>query len=508
MIAKAIQNIVIVGGGTAGWMAANLFANQWAAQGAKISLIESTDIGTIGVGEGSTPYLKLFFQRLGIKEHEWMPACNATYKCGIRFPNWSTVKGYEEYVHPFFNSLDVTTGEAFFLNANSRRSGFDVAANPGDFFVAAELARQYRAPVFKDESLSNQQIDYGYHFDSGLLGNFLKQHAIKLGVHHVIGTISSVAQHDNGDINSVLLTTGEKIEGDFFVDCSGFSGLLINQTLHEPFLSYKNNLFNDRAIAIPTPLDDKQRIPSETISTALTNGWAWKIPLSSRFGNGYVYSSGFISDDDAETELRLVLGKSAENAAARRLKMRVGRVEQHWRNNCLAIGLSQGFIEPLEATALMLIQFTVVSFIEQLHKGDYTPKFQANFNKRINQFFEGVRDYIVAHYQLNSRDDSDYWRENRKHKNVSDVLADLLEAWDNNKNIDQVLNKYSEQLIYLRPSWYCILAGMGRFPSTQQNLLHKKNIDRLQAHSQLKIHAEKFHDHSLYLQNLYGGKYF
>lgn len=225
------QHIAIVGGGTAGWMTACLLRQRWRERGIEITLIESAEIGTVGVGEGSTPYLRRFFATLGIAERDWMPACDATYKCGIRFPGWSSVEGYESYVHPFFNEADRELGNQFFTNACLRRRGQAADANPQDFFLAAELARQRRAPLYKAEGPGT---DYAYHFDAGKLGVFLRGHAVGLGVRHVVDTIARVEQHEGGDIAAVHLKGGTRIAADLFVDCSGFKGLLINETLGEP----------------------------------------------------------------------------------------------------------------------------------------------------------------------------------------------------------------------------------------------------------------------------------
>ncbi|WP_457391879.1 tryptophan halogenase family protein [Roseateles sp. P5_E1] len=450
------KHIAIVGGGTAGWMTANLLRHRWARLGVDVTLIESADIGTIGVGEGSTPFLRHFFRTLGIEERDWMPACDATFKSSIRFPGWSTVAGYESYVHPFFSEADRELGNLFFTNACLRRRGQAADANPRDFFLAAELARQRRAPL---------GTDYAYHFDAGKLGAFLRTHAVGLGVRHIVDTVARVELRENGDIAAVHMKSGARVDADLFVDCSGFKGLLITETLGEPFLPYRDNLFNDRAIAIPTPLVDGEDIPCETVSTALRHGWAWQIPLTTRYGNGYVYSSDFVSDDEAERELREVLGAAAEGATARRLRMRVGCVKQHWRQNCVAIGLAQGFIEPLEATALMLIQLSVEQFIAAMEGGEFERRQQDAFNRRVSEMFEGVRDYVVAHYQLNTRRDTDYWRANRANKNISDRLASLLDVWDRGGDFEAELERHGAKLMYLRPSWYCLFAGMGRFPA-------------------------------------------
>lgn len=503
-----LAQIVIVGGGTAGWMTANLLAHRWATANVRITLIESSDIGIIGVGEGSTPYLKNFFQTLGIDEREWMPACNATYKCAIRFPGWSTQPGYSEYSHPFYAALDRQLGEACFHNANLHRRGTDAPANPQDFFIAAELARQQLAPITQTAEWPGG--DYAYHFDAGLLGQFLKQHAHGLGVEHKLATVAQVQQHDNGDIAQLLLDNGNTLAADFFIDCSGFSGLLINQTLGEPFISYKDNLLNDRAVAIPSTLNTNNGIPSETVSTALGYGWAWQIPLANRFGNGYVYCSDFLSKESAEKELRSHLRNQRrthtesanEEQEARHLTMRVGRVERHWRNNCLAVGLSQGFIEPLEATALMLTQFTVMHFIEQFEAAKGNLHVQQAFNQRINRMFEGVRDYVVAHYYLNTRTDTDYWRQYRSNFPISDRLASFIEAWDRGLDFEAALHNHNAALTYFRPSWYCLFAGMGRFPqalrapSTQIVLA----ADARRACARI---AQHFPTHREYLRHLY-----
>jgi len=450
------QHIAIVGGGTAGWMTANLLRHRWAGLNVGVTLIESADIGTVGVGEGSTPFLRHFFRTLGLEERDWMPTCDATFKSSIRFPGWSGVPGYESYVHPFFSEADRELGNLFFTNACLRRRGQAADANPQDFFLAAELARQRKAPL---------GTDYAYHFDAGKLGAFLRAHAVDLGVRHLVETVASVERRENGDIAALQLNSGSRIAADLFVDCSGFKGLLITETLGEPFNPYRDNLFNDRAIALATPLVDGEDIPCETVSTALRHGWAWQIPLTARYGNGYVYSSDFVSDDEAERELREHLGAAAEGATARRLRMRVGRVKQHWRQNCVAVGLSQGFIEPLEATALMLIQLSVEQFIADLEQDSFGRACQAAYNERVNAMFEGVRDYVVAHYQLNTRRDTDYWRANRANKNISDRLASLLDVWDRGGDFEAELERHGAGLMYLRPSWYCLFAGMGRFPA-------------------------------------------
>lgn len=496
------KRIVIVGGGSAGWMAASLLHHAWDRHGTKITLLESNDIGIIGVGEGSTPFLRQFFQQLEIPESEWMPYCSATYKCGIRFPEWTHEKGHRSYFHPFFSQLDLTTAEAFFHNCSLRRRRHSAVTHPDNFFVSAALARTHRGP--KPAQALPFVPDYAYHFDAGRLGEFLRNRAIALGVEHLIGTVDGVSQNDQGDIVSLETEQQGKIVADFFVDCSGFAGLLINQCLGERFHSYRNNLFNDSAIALATAIDTKEPIPSQTVSTALKFGWVWKIPLTSRYGNGYVYSSEFVSAEVAERELRAHLGEAAEGVEARHLKMRVGRVDNHWSKNCLAVGLSQGFIEPLEATALMLIQFTVQYFIQLVEQGDFTDRYRTECNHKINVAFEGVRDYVVAHYQLSKRDDSDYWIENRNHSHRSANLSAILDAWDHGEDFEATLTRHAKTLVYLRPNWYCILAGMGRFSQSTRTTTTRQAASSDKTRAYCEEIARNFPSHRQQLQQTYG----
>ncbi len=484
------KSLVILGGGTAGWMAASIFLHAWKDQGVKITLIESRDIGTIGVGEGSTPALRKFFSYLRIAEKDWMPACNATYKAGIYFNHWSTRPGYESYFHPFYTAWDKDGAHAFVAAVNSRRQGSDTAAHPNAYFLAQQLAQANKSPRPMDKSLGSQ-VDYGYHFDAGLLGNFLRERAKTLGLSHVIGTVEQVIRQDNGDIAAVATAEQGQIAADFFIDCTGFAGLLINKTLQEPFISYKENLFNDAAVTLPTAIGDT--IPPATHASALSSGWAWKIPLTNRYGNGYVYSSDFISPEQAEQELRQHLGAAAEGAEARHLKMRVGRIANHWKNNCLAVGLAQGFIEPLEATALAIVQSTLENFVDCFDK-PVTAQSKAQFNQYINQLMEGIRDYIVTHYLLNTRNDSAYWRVCREQASASPQLRELFACWDKGEDFLPLLFAQQRQRIYKPESWYCIFAGMGRFtPAASANTIDA-NTQQLQ-HKLQQLSHTYFLDH-------------
>lgn len=475
------HQFVILGGGTAGWMAACLIAKHWPQH--RVTVVESPDIGIIGVGEGSTPQLKAFFETLGITESEWMPKCNATYKAGISFHGWSERPGFESYFHPFHTELDGFTEHQFAYRTRARRTGRDVWAHPDRFFLPAKIAAERRAPV----APANFPFDigYGYHFDAVLVGKTLREHAIdKLGVVHLERTVSEVILDQTGAVEFLRVNDSELISGNFFIDSSGFRGTIIQKGLAEPFCPFADNLFNDRAVAMPTS-NDEGDIRSETRATALSAGWAWKIPLTNRAGNGYVYSSRYLDADAAEIELRSHLGLLDADVEARHLQMNVGRVERSWVKNCLAVGLSQGFIEPLEATALHIVQATVEGFIDAYEQGGMTAAHAEAFNDKIARRYDGIRDYIVAHYRINQRNGSDYWRDNARNEALSDNLKAIMTAWFTGADMAEEIARLGIGKYYSSLSWHCLMAGYGTFPPDQKltvstdglALVHMDKID-------------------------------
>lgn len=486
--------IIIVGGGTAGWMAANLLNNQLAKWRIKITLIESNNIATVGVGEGSTPYLKEFFDTLGIDESEWMPACNATYKCGIRFPGWSTVEHQTSYFHPFYSDLDGPFAAPFFEACNKKRHGQVEATNPDHYFFTQQLAICKKAPK---SHTRNDDLNYGYHFDAALLGEYLKQNGIKNGVKHINDNVESVHLDKQGNI--AILSTYESgpIRGDIFIDCSGFKGLLIQQTLNEKLIPYTDYLFCDSAVALPTPHSNTGIAP-ETISKGMKAGWMWNIPLVSRYGNGYVFSSNYLSPEAAEQELRKTLNIEKSDEKALHLNWTPGRISRHWKQNCVAIGLSQGFLEPLEAPMLFIIQRSIEGFIEHFVTGGFSDQFRDKFNQEINIIIDGTRDYLQAHYKLNSRSDSDFWRRCRDNPNMSTPLQDILRAWKTAENFDQVLAKHQTKLAYLKTSWYCLLAGHGYFKHQINN--PSQLVPQQDMTDTLKGLCDQYLDHQTYLK--------
>ena len=368
---KPPKNILIVGGGSAGWMCASVFLNTMGKAGSQITLVESPDIPSIGVGEGTTPLFKRFLNFVGISEEELIRHCKATYKLGINFPGWTNNEEFASYFHPFASPGLQQFEAEFFDNCDRRRMGENVRTDPGDFFFNAALANLSKAPL-GPPPCDSSKMEYAYHFDTALVADFLKQRCISQGIRYVSDNVTAVSQKEDGDIANITTESNGNLEADFFVDCTGFRKMLIGQTLEEKILPYKDRLFNNNAIVIRTAVNEHVDFPPYTESTALKCGWAWRIPIGSKISWGYVNSSDYTSREEAEAELRELIGSDADGIDALHIKLETGRLAQHWKNNCVAIGLSQGFIEPLEATALALTQFSINRFATHFSRGGYS----------------------------------------------------------------------------------------------------------------------------------------
>ncbi len=498
MPANAIppENIVIVGGGSAGWMAASVFLRSLGKNGSKISLIESSNISTIGVGEGTTPLFKKFLNFLAIPEEQFMPACNATYKHGINFPGWTNSEEFNTYFHPFASPGYSQYDQQFFHNCNRRRKGETANTAPADFFFNAELAEQRKAPV-GPPPCDSSKMDYAYHFDTALLADFLKKRCLDQGINHIVEDVTEVISKDNGDISHLVTADGGNLSADFFVDCTGFRKLLIGKTLNTETISYKPRLFNDSAVVIRTTVPEQADIPPFTESRALKCGWAWRIPLISKISWGYVYSADYTTLEDAEKELRDLIGEAAKDLSALHIKLQVGRVLEHWKNNCLAIGLSQGFIEPLEATALGLTQFSINRFVTHFSRGEYQPSYRDHFNNVINEAFDCTLDYIHMHYKLNTREDTQYWRDCRANDNISNTMRRVIAGWDStSEDFISVLKEHVHRSSYAPYSWYCILSGMGRYAEKTNGQSSNR------ATNPYRDEVSKYYGHQQYLTSI------
>jgi 2-polyprenyl-6-methoxyphenol hydroxylase-like FAD-dependent oxidoreductase len=494
-------NIIVLGGGSAGWMAATAIQHALKAHNTNITLVESPSIGTIGVGEGSTPHLKKFFDQLQVPESEWMHECHATYKNGISFVDWSEHLPENRYFHPFPSIIDRQTAGAFLQHCMARHHGKDVEVNPDHFFLARTLSKKALGPIVKSGA-PNVAMNYAYHFDSNLLGQYLAKLAVKKGVAHIQGNFVAAQDDESGNIKTITLEDGRVLNADFFIDASGFSSHLLQQHKHIGFDSFSNNLFNDAAIALPSEVSSP--ILPETQATALKFGWAWQIPLTNRTGNGYVFSQKYTDFDSAEQELREYLlhqGHTiAETTKARRIHMKVGQVKQAWHKNVMAIGLAQGFIEPLEATALHLVMDSIDLFLTVFKRNEYQQSDIDAFNHAVRQRYEGIRDYIVCHYKVNQLSRSQYWRDAADMPEISDNLQAVLTAWRNKQDITPVLE--AKQMLHYYPavSWYCLLAGYGYYPhSTELTKAGTYSFDVAKVNAFLHQRAELFLPHQALL---------
>jgi tryptophan 7-halogenase len=446
------QSIVIVGGGTAGWLTANLLdslLNLPGQQQVQITLIESSNIGRIGVGEATVPTLIKTLIDLRIDEATFMRQTHATFKHAIRFQDWLHAPGQgsgpSHYYHAFENfSVSVSERSQRYYSPMlklAHSQGIDIStfwwhrAQEGrsepfalETGIQPYLCEAMRSPKAIGDVDYRGDVPYAYHLSADDFANLLAEIGQRRLITRIEDDVIGVEMTPNGLISAVKTKQHGRLPGDFFVDCTGFAGLLIERALRVPFLDYRKYLRCDRAIAMPIEHTTPTRRPY-TSATALENGWAWEIDLTTRSGTGYVYASEFIDDDAAEDRLRQFLGVRASPDAGRRLQMRVGRRTQFWSGNCVAIGLSAGFIEPLESTGIYLIE-AGARFLADLFAGKETSKRAvATYNESIARQFDDIRDFVVLHYCLSKRQDSKFWAEVQRRENIPDSLAARLELW-------------------------------------------------------------------------------
>ena len=459
---KPVNKVVIVGGGTAGWLTAGLLAAEHKAQeGLTVVLIESPDVSPIGVGEGTWPTMRLTLEKIGVSETDFVRECDASFKQGTQFNAW--LEGGEEYYHhPFtapagFN--DITLGPYWWPH-REQVSFSDAVAPQGQVIAEALAPKQIATPEFASV------LNYGYHLDAGKFSRFLAEHCTgKLGVQHILDNVTSINMTANGDIGSLTTQSGRTIEGGLFVDCTGMAALLIGEKLGIGFVSRSGNLFNDRALAVQVPRQDPaEAIASVTLSTARRAGWIWDIALPSRRGVGYTYSSSHSDDDAAEGELRdyLALVASADFAKScsiREIRFSPGHREKLWHRNCVAIGLSGGFVEPLEASALVMIELSAKMLAEHLPANRDIMDVHANrFNDKFRYHWERIIEFLKLHYVLSRRSDTDYWRDNSESVSVPEGLQESLQLWRYQSPWRDDLPKFDE--LFSAASYQYVLYGM------------------------------------------------
>lgn len=449
----AIEHIVIVGGGTAGWMAAAALSRIRDGRNLKITLIESEQIGTVGVGEATIPPFVEFNQALEIDEREMLSATQGTFKLGIQFSNWGQVG--ESYIHPFGNYGYDLGGINFHQVWHALRQRGD--KRPLQAFnletMAAYFGRFSRTQDYNRDDLP--PMNYAYHIDATRYAGFLRQYAEKRGVVRQEGRVDDVSLHaESGFVKSVTLQSGQTIKGDFFVDCSGFRGLLIEQALETGYEEWTHLLPCDRAVALPCNRDDGSPPPPFTKATAHSAGWQWQVPLQHRNGNGHVYCSEFMSDDEAHDILvKNLAGKPT--AEPNFLRFVTGRRKKFWNKNVVSIGLASGFMEPLESTSIHLINTGVNKLIALLSLDGVNEAQISTYNRITRKEYERIRDFLVLHYNATRRNDSPFWDHVRTME-VPDTLTEKVEIFKAN---GQVLREEDE--LFTTTSWAAVMMGQG-----------------------------------------------
>ena len=468
-----LREVVVLGGGSAGWLVAALLAavHGGADGGLRVTLIESSETPPIGVGEGTWPSMRDTLRRIGLSEHEFIRRCQVSFKQGSRFDGWARGEAGsagDRYYHPFM--LPVGYGEAelvpAWLTTQAARPFADAVSPSVQICEAGRAPKQVQTPEFA--AVAN----YAYHFDAGLFGQMLRDHAIQhLGVRHIVDHVDAVLPHrdgiHSGDIAALQTREHGAVAADLFIDCSGLASRLIGQHFGVPLKSERDVLFNDAALALQVPYATPDApLASVTVATAWAKGWIWDIGLPTRRGVGAVYSRTHASDDEAHAALQAYLdasGAPPERATPRPIRFDPGYREQFWVRNCVAIGLSSGFIEPLEASALALVELSAARLCDELPMTRATmPAVARRFNDDFGYRWSRVIDFLKLHYALSQRDDSDYWRAHRDPATWPERLRELLPMWRLRPPARHDFGRLDE--VFPSASYQYVLYGMGFRP--------------------------------------------
>jgi len=462
-MSQSIKNILIVGGGTSGWITAAFLNRFLDPAKCSITLVESAAIGTIGVGEATVPPLVPLLRMLGIDEDDFLRQCHATYKLGIKFIDWNRggeFSGNDEIWHPFgpIGASLVGNLPVFHHWLRDKRAGSDDSTYTS-YSLQALLGDMNRAPrTLAEGTIVTQQGAYAYHLDARAFAGYLATLAAQRGVVHLTDDVTKVELDARGFVRWVETAGHGRLAADLYVDCTGFAGLIIEKALGDPHVDWSNHLFCDRAVVMPLPREGP--MPPYTRATALSAGWAWKIPLSNRTGTGYVYSSRFIAEDAAARELIAHAGQDPDKATPGHLKMRVGRRSNFWVKNCVSIGLAAGFLEPLESTGIFLIQKGVELLLDHFPDTQFNGALIRHYNAQMGAEFDQVRDFIVLHYLLNRREDSEFWKANRNAA-PPDTLAQTMYYYHQTGLLD-----WENPSLFREPSFHAIVSGFDRLPRT------------------------------------------
>jgi flavin-dependent dehydrogenase len=477
-----IRKVVILGGGTAGWMAAS-YLGKALRDTAEITVLEAPSIPRIGVGEATIPNLQTaFFDFLGIEESEWMRECNASFKLGIRFINWRTpgqgqanprtVAGQADSFYHIFGQLENIAGLPLSHYWVERELAGE-AERPFDASCYAETALM-DAKLAPRDANGTKYANYAWHFDARLVADFLCRFATqKQGVLHIKDEVVQVQQNQHGYVTALTTKSGSVVDGDLFIDCSGFRGLLINKALAEPFIDMSGQLLCNSAVATAVPHDDDAHgVEPYTSSIAMSAGWTWKIPMQGRFGTGYVYSADHISKDEATEELCAMWGLDPERQPLNHIRFRVGRNRRAWVKNVVSIGLASCFVEPLESTGLYFTYAALYQLVKHFPSRDFEPVLADRFNAEIETMFDSTRDFIQAHFAFSPRADTGFWRANKTLKMDQDFLgkvATYRAGLPVNMPLAESDSYYQNFEVEFRNFWtnsnyYCVFAGLGLLP--------------------------------------------
>jgi hypothetical protein len=455
------RRVLIIGGGTAGWLTAALL-RRCTSPAVTITLIESSAIPTVGVGEATLPGIRQVLRYIGIDEAEFLTDCDAIFKHGIRFRGWNPRR---DFWHPF----GAVKGPPVLVDDWLRQFAADEAVTPLDEVLDQgtwQIASARLAPQSAGCAAYTGDLRvYAYHLDAGRYAELLKRHATAAGVQHIVDDVTGIEVGPGGWVREVRTAGHDALTADLYFDCTGFRGMLINGALGEPFVSFRDNLWCDRAVAINVPAEPASHGDLEpyTKSTARSAGWIWEIPLFSRAGTGYVYSSAYLSPDDAEAELRDHLG-IGDDIPARHIRMRVGKSRRMWVGNCIAVGLAGGFIEPLESTGIGLIEDIGEFFLYHSPDLVWDDALVAKLNTFFDARFDAVRDFVVCHYLASGRNDTPFWRELHSDPGVSTPgVGQVLEQWDRCA-LTSLEPADGSAPPFTAYSWAYILAGNGVRP--------------------------------------------
>ena len=466
-----MKKIIILGGGTAGWMTAAAMARLLIPRGIEVTLVESDQIGTVGVGEATLPHLRFFNQILGIDENDFMKATQATYKMGIEFQNWGAVG--DAYIHPFGEYGRELDGIPFHhLWLKAKQAGL---AEPLDHYslpVLAAAAGKFDFPDVNPNSILST-YSYAFHLDAGLYARYLRDFAQQLGVHRTEGKVSAVERDEYGDISALGLQDGCRVSADFFIDCSGFRSLILGEALQTEFIDWSQWLPCDSAVAVPCENNDAPLPYTKAIAHG--SGWQWQIPLQHRMGNGLVYARDYMSDEQARQQLLDNL-PGAPTDEPRFLRFKAGRRQHSWQRNCLAVGLSGGFLEPLESTSIYLIQIAITKFLALLPLAGSYRSSRSEFNRQMALEYDRIRDFLVLHYHATERDDTPFWNYCR----TMPIPEDLQRKMDLYRQDGHIVT-YRHGL-FLEPSWLAVYNGQRIQPnahSIQADHLTSEEIGQL-----------------------------